>query len=1121
MMMPGADILAVLPMVKAGDLVGAITACHERLERRRPLDTSEARYACVELAVLAADLIRKSGGDPSERFALLEEGAYLARRWPDVQAWLRVTGHGYLLAMNHGVAAAELGRWQVAVEAHRRALDAADRDETRAKSRVYLGWNLLHLGGLAHTDQALAHFALVRLPPLRPAATAPIVSQALQGAAACLYARGDHDGARAALNEAVTIDPASPRARRLLTLCRAGALTPEAFCDAATSGDEQPGPKLPVPKPPNPIDPTKPTPADRALIDQINALLGAGDHAAAIARASEWLARTPRRSWIACEAHLVRSRTLLRAGRAREGIPDIFDALAIATAAPDDAFSHLMRAQACDQLAEAQCIAGNAMAAVASLHAAEAHLARLETPPRLLSADIHHTLGMALSALGQWQHAHRHIETGLDLFEHERSPGRIGCACDFIHLTLRRADTGQATPESLQRGLALVEQTLPHLDDASVADRVRLTGMMLRTRLDEQQGVAPRLLLPPWLRLYPPPPGDEAPPTTGIGRLVALMGLGDAAIRVVVGDSPDDATASDLRRIERRLRPPQDRSEALGSPVHLASLVLRLRLPPAPGDASVQPAEIVAAIEAHVHRAFDRALHSSDGAVQAGLRDRTRAIVDVVAAAATRGGSRLMADHGKAIRAILDRGRPRRRSELIRSADGGDPEQRRALRGQISVLRAWQHRLDEAGRTVDTRRPLWGVATAADDALADLRERVEARYPDLLDPHSRDQLRTHLALLELRLAAMTRPAPLTTSPDTPAALPDIVERRGADECILEYHIGVHGLLAVVVGAHAIHFVPLDVRPSVVKELLDKFGTALEDGETGGVLAQTLDDVARHLLPPELCRLLPDRDGTRLGIVPDGMLWSVPFPWLRVDGAPLFCRHAPYLLPAAALAGPTAAELTGDGVIACHAPSFEHALDEIERVRSVGCWAVLAEHSGADPVVPAHVLTALRDRHRVHIIGHGAAHDMLPSLSALEFASVGLDDGHLTLGDIAATECRAELVYLSACCGATMKTPDGLTETLAHSLLSTGARWVVGSLWRCPDADAPVLAETFYRTLDALGDVALAHRESLRAVWSHRAEPADSDALIKRFGHSVLIGAHEAVGARTAPGSRNE
>jgi len=114
--------------------------------------------------------------------------------------------------------------------------------------------------------------------------------------------------------------------------------------------------------------------------------------------------------------------------------------------------------------------------------------------------------------------------------------------------------------------------------------------------------------------------------------------------------------------------------------------------------------------------------------------------------------------------------------------------------------------------------------------------------------------------------------------------------------------------------------------------------------------------------------------------------------------------------------------------------------------------------------------------------HFASHAVYDSGDeASYYGALILGDGRLTAEEIRAMPLHSELVVLSACdTGQGRIAADGVLG-LSRSFILAGARSVVATLWKIPDAATRLLIEHFYERIDAHGHKARALQEAMLYV----------------------------------------
>lgn len=279
------------------------------------------------------------------------------------------------------------------------------------------------------------------------------------------------------------------------------------------------------------------------------------------------------------------------------------------------------------------------------------------------------------------------------------------------------------------------------------------------------------------------------------------------------------------------------------------------------------------------------------------------------------------------------------------------------------------------------------------------------------------------------------------------------------------------------------------------------------------LAEQASALHRELIAPVAARL---RGKDRLWIVPDGVLFEIPFEVLLADdpGERPNWQRANYLArdhrigyaPSAnllvALREPSSAR--GDALLALGDPDFSGLslragttetlpplpqsraeVESLTRLRG-GTVTLL----GAE-ATEGRLRAALQEARPpiVHLATHGLVDREEPALTCVALAadSEASEDGYLYTLEILALPLDTELVVLSACDTGRGKLERGEgTVGLTRSFLAAGARRVVASLWPVADASTSALMQRFYEELLDRGrapDDALARAR--RELWSDR------------------------------------
>ncbi len=397
------------------------------------------------------------------------------------------------------------------------------------------------------------------------------------------------------------------------------------------------------------------------------------------------------------------------------------------------------------------------------------------------------------------------------------------------------------------------------------------------------------------------------------------------------------------------------------------------------------------------------------------------------------------------------------------------------------------------------------AALAAYDRAAAVTERLTAGLED--DPDRTGFRALHLAPFDGALRILLRPgaassadaalrwsarrkgaalvlAGLPTTALHPPSANDIHATIGRDEALVDYTVLDSGVTAFVVGRRGATIVPLSTPLARLASWTEAIRRPLVAAPGGRVdLAHARFDIAaaeslfRALVAPLTEALGSAR---RLAIIPDGLLWYVPFPALVVDSAYLIDRYEVRLLPSAQFL--TVASQHGTLPTRFHVLAMSYDVPggaaEVARVRNaLGAGQVQTLEGGAATEHAA--LEASVDV--LHLAAHGLVDDRDPLASHLRLAPDRRDDGLLHVSEIAAQRRVPRLVVLSACesVSGRLYAGEGLVG-LARAFLVGGARQVVASQWPV-DSSAAALMGVFYEQLAKGHSPSAALREAQLAL----------------------------------------
>ncbi|MGA1017793.1 MAG: CHAT domain-containing protein [Phycisphaerales bacterium] len=340
-------------------------------------------------------------------------------------------------------------------------------------------------------------------------------------------------------------------------------------------------------------------------------------------------------------------------------------------------------------------------------------------------------------------------------------------------------------------------------------------------------------------------------------------------------------------------------------------------------------------------------------------------------------------------------------------------------------------------------------------------------------------------------------------------------RLADDEAIVEYFEASGRWIAFVATRDRIEALPLELATGEVHDALDRFAFRSRrrlraNGPTPGARSIAVDSILSHLGSRLWGPVAGRLDGRRrVTVVPHGVLHGVPFAALDVGEGPLVAHHHLSIAPSVAvwlslreqaarreapgrtvLVGVTddAAPAVEDeirGIAAAIDPTggpvaTSDSRPSMPAVRSAAAPEVLCGcEAGADAV-----LDRLADPGvgMVHLACHGRFLPEAPHASGLR-----LSDRWVSVRDLMALPRTPSVVVLSGCETGGLSVRRGEEVLgLARTLLATGTRSVIASLWPVSDRSTCELMVDFHRcwsTFEAgsTASVAAALAEAQRAL----------------------------------------
>jgi CHAT domain-containing protein len=379
-------------------------------------------------------------------------------------------------------------------------------------------------------------------------------------------------------------------------------------------------------------------------------------------------------------------------------------------------------------------------------------------------------------------------------------------------------------------------------------------------------------------------------------------------------------------------------------------------------------------------------------------------------------------------------------------------------------------------------RPPASPAAMTDEERAVMR-RLEEKVRDVNrgfvrgegDPDARRLARLEQHDHQARLRARYGDRPSVAPLDAPAAQ--------AADVVIEYALGDEETIAFVIsGAHHVEAVRLPVGRARLRELAAAYRRMLQNRDLRH------RRLARELYALLVAPALRDRRPATLVIVPDDVLWTIPFHALAVDDHKLLLdrtavSYAPSLRVLDSAVARRTTPLREARVLAvgnagtASLPEAAREVGEIGRLygaRARTLTGATATEEAVKGEAPDHGI--------VHIATHGSVDAQFPMYSALLLAGSEDEDGLLEARELMELELDAELLVLSACETASGDLVDGEGVVgLSWAALGAGARTAVVSQWRVDSAATAELMIRFHRRIAAGLSPARALREAQREL----------------------------------------
>ena len=382
------------------------------------------------------------------------------------------------------------------------------------------------------------------------------------------------------------------------------------------------------------------------------------------------------------------------------------------------------------------------------------------------------------------------------------------------------------------------------------------------------------------------------------------------------------------------------------------------------------------------------------------------------------------------------------------------------------------------------------------------------------DRTERRELLDKLFLAEQLMGVRTQPANAMQDATLRAQPVDLAKLRTVllpDEVVLEYVLADPTSFCLVIDRKREVIIALPAGGTEISEATARYLGQIE-------AAKHADQDARKLYDLLLGPVWQLPQTTRLTIIPDATLWSLPIETLRgPDGKYVLQSHTVSYAPSSTvlyylktLRSPVEPQMAflGIGAVPYDLEPKDTSTDRgIMRAVSRGIYDISGAHLYRLPASRQEVIGAEQSLNHpnrsvllldanatqskfkseplanfkiLHFAVHGLASPQFPDRAALILGRdpKSNDDGLLHLREITQLSLSADLVTLSACDTATGKLEgeEGIYG-LAEAFLLAGAKSVVGALWNVDDSATEALMKDFYTHLADGQDKASALRQA--------------------------------------------
>lgn len=335
---------------------------------------------------------------------------------------------------------------------------------------------------------------------------------------------------------------------------------------------------------------------------------------------------------------------------------------------------------------------------------------------------------------------------------------------------------------------------------------------------------------------------------------------------------------------------------------------------------------------------------------------------------------------------------------------------------------------------------------------------------DAFDKAARDldSYRSDLYTRHAHLKARQAEPEVLTATSLQALVPD------AGSLLIEYAFSERGSWIFTISrgsgtSAVVNATPLRVKQEELAARVEKFRNALATRDLS-YKAQ-----ARQLYIDLLDPIQTELKGrTIVGIVPDGVLWNLPFQALQSDDGQYLIEHAalyygPSFTSLKETATAPASNFKLKPLLAFGAGSNElpHASEEVHALAQF--YGPTAITLTGDQASEERWKQDAQSARVLHVATHGVLNHANPMFSFVQLAKSGAEDGMLEAREILNTNLHAELMVLSACetGRGELIGGEGLVG-MSWAAMTAGIPTVVVSQWKVDSASTTQLMVAFHR-----------------------------------------------------------